>query len=279
MPFKLNKIDKTDIQKIVEFLWESGYNNLKDVKFGTCENNSLFHKLCNYLGKRCNETNRITLCALRKSKMFQTEFEKQWNLGMDENCKLQGDNYEIHQNQSSSEEIRVDKIQIISNVLICSPKNFNDNEVVNIDKCTFPNYEIKIINKEINDTNLTNIILFEPDSEPQISEENCDVDSRKDNSVNVDESNSEKKSIENPSKIIKKRSFDSSEMIKLTRKLVVPNNLWEEIFDKKTKSLVSKRYTHVISEFLSNITGCQINIQSKDVSTNRMIIRTYCGRG
>lgn len=46
-----------------------------------------------------------------------------------------------------------------------------------------------------------------------------------------------------------------------------------------SKKLFSNKYNHVISESLSEMTGCLINISSKDISKNHITIRTYCGHG
>lgn len=68
-----------------------------------------------------------------------------------------------------------------------------------------------------------------------------------------------------------------NEMSKLNLDMDIPIELWKKIFDLKTKKFKPKIYNNVISELLTEITGCLINIKSKDISKHHITIRTYCG--
>lgn len=59
--------------------------------------------------------------------------------------------------------------------------------------------------------------------------------------------------------------------------LQIPTELWSRIFDIKSRKLKPKIYNNVISALLTQITGCLINVKSKDVSKSHITIRTYCG--
>lgn len=75
-----------------------------------------------------------------------------------------------------------------------------------------------------------------------------------------------------------RKSSSPSVMIKLKAKLHVPDNLWSAIYDSNKNKLVPKKYNHVICDLRSIITNCQINIKSKDVMKNHIVIRAYCGQ-
>lgn len=72
-------------------------------------------------------------------------------------------------------------------------------------------------------------------------------------------------------------AMPASELVESTGKLTIPNEIWKTIFNQTTRKLVPKQYNHIVAELLSNMTGCQINIKSKDVLKSKIIIRTYCG--
>lgn len=85
------------------------------------------------------------------------------------------------------------------------------------------------------------------------------------------------KSRKKNSQNVVKKSILRNDLIKINIKLQMTNELWYSIFDVETRKLIPKKYNHVIADMLSKLTGCLINIKSKDVLQNHITIRAYCG--
>lgn len=72
---------------------------------------------------------------------------------------------------------------------------------------------------------------------------------------------------------------DPNELVRHSKKLIVPDDSWKTIFDSTSQKLIDKAYPSVIAAELSKIVGCVINIRKKYIGKKCLTIHAYCAHG